>query len=188
MTTNVSRSYAGAPPAKHTGTRVAAGLAGLAAVAIGIVLLVNPVVAARTLALLLGLALVLGGLLEMGAGWESRHRWASFALGAILVIGGVIAAVWPRVTLGTLVLITALSLILHGLGRVWVAVVARDQIPGWGWLVVAGAVNLVVGVLALLWPQVTVRVLTLILGLQVLLFGVLLLAAAFLRPRAPAET
>jgi uncharacterized membrane protein HdeD (DUF308 family) len=186
MTANVSSPYAGAP-SKHTGLRVAAGLLGALAVIVGVVLLFDPVAAARSLALLIGLSFVVAGLLEIAAGWDSGRRTGAVVLGAILVVGGILAVAWPGVTLWTLVLITGLSLIVHGAGRIGVAVVERDEIPGWGWLVLAGAINVVVGVLAMVWPEVTVRVLTLVLGLQILFFGGLLLAAAFIRPRTPAE-
>jgi len=183
MTANVSSPYADATPTRHTGLRVAVGVLGLAAVVVGVVLLFNPVAAARTLALLLGLALVIGGLLEIAVGWDAGKRhWGSFALGAVLVVGGVLAAVWPGVTLFTLALITGLSLILHGAGRVGLAVVGRDEIPGWGWLALAGAVNVLVGVLAIAWPEVTVLVLSLFLGAQIAVFGVLLLVSAFWHP------
>ena len=187
MTANVSSPYAGATPTPHTGTRVAVGLLGLATLVIGIVLLFNPVAAARTLALLLGLAFVVGGLLEIAVGWDAeKRRWASFALGAVLVIGGVLAVVWPGVTLLTLAWITGLSLIVHGAARVGLAVVARHETSSWGWLALAGAVNLLIGVVAIVWPQATVLVLSLVLGAQIAVFGVLLLAAAFLHP-GPSE-
>jgi len=189
-TSDVSGPYAGASPSKHTKVRVAAGILGLAAVVVGVVLLFNPVAAARTLALLVGLALVLGGLLEMASGFDSDHPAGPVVLGAILVVGGILAAVWPGITLWTVALITGLSLIIHGAGRVGLAVVGRHEISGWGWLVLAGAVNILVGVLAIAWPQATVFILSLILGAQILLFGVLLLVATFWRPaslsRAPA--
>ena len=57
MTANVSSRYA-ATPSGHKGVRMAVGLLGLAVVALGIVLLLNPVAAARSLALLLGLSFV----------------------------------------------------------------------------------------------------------------------------------
>jgi uncharacterized membrane protein HdeD (DUF308 family) len=104
-------------------------------------------------------------------------------LGAILVVGGVLAALWPGVTLWTLVLITGLSLIVHGAGRVGLAVVGRDEIPGWGWLVALGAVNVLVGVLAIVWPQATVLVLCIVFGVQVLFLGLALVVAGFWRPR-----
>ena len=185
MTANVSSSYAGAGPTRHTGTRVAVGLLGLATLVIGVVLLFNPVAAARTLALLLGLAFVVGGLLEIAVGWDAeKRRWASFALGAVLVIGGVLAVVWPGVTLLTLAWITGLSLIVHGAARVGLAVVARHETSSWGWLALAGAVNLLIGVLAIAWPQATVLVLSLVLGMQIAIFGVLLVVAAFWHDRA----
>ena len=85
-------------------------------------------------------------------------------------------------------LITGLSLILHGIGRVGVAVMARDEIPGWGWLALAGAFGVVIGVVAVAWPQATVLVLSLILGAQVTIFGLLLLVAAFWHPTAQQTT
>jgi uncharacterized membrane protein HdeD (DUF308 family) len=179
MTANVSGAYSDVTPSRHTGTRVAVGLLGGAALVVGVVLLFNPVAAARTLALLLGLALVIGGLLEMAVGWDARRRWVSVVLGAVLVIGGVLAAVWPGITLFSLALITGLSLILHGAARIGLALLARHEIPGWGWLVLAGGVNVVIGALAIAWPQATVLVLSLILGAQIAAFGVLLLVFAF---------
>jgi uncharacterized membrane protein HdeD (DUF308 family) len=185
MTADVSRPSAGAAPSRHTGTRVAVGLLGVAALVVGVVLLFNPVAAARSLALLLGLAFVIGGLLEIAVGWDAeKRRGATLALGAVLVIAGVLAAVWPGITLFTLALITGLSLIIHGAARVGLAVVARDEVSGWGWFVLAGAFNVVVGVLAIAWPEVTVLVLSMILGAQIAVFGLLLLVSAFWHPGA----
>jgi len=181
MTANVSSHYAGATPSRHTGVRVAVGVLGLVVFVLGVVLLFSPVAAARTLALLVGLSFVAGGLLEIAvgsAGPEGR-RAGSYVLGAVLAIGGVLAVVWPGVTLWTLALITGLSLIAHGAMRVGLAVVGRAEIHGWGWLALAGAVNVVIGAVAIAWPEATVLVLSVVLGLQIAAFGLLLLVAAF---------
>jgi uncharacterized membrane protein HdeD (DUF308 family) len=182
MTADVSSPYASAPPARHAGARIAVGLLGLAALVVGIVLLFHPVSAAHALALLIGLGFVLAGLLEMAAGWGSGHRVTAFVVGALLVVGGVLAAVWPHVTLWTLALIVGLSLIVHGIVRIALATSVRGEVPGWGWLAFAGVVNVLVGVLAIAWPEATVLVLSLVLGIQIALFGALLLVAAFVHP------
>jgi uncharacterized membrane protein HdeD (DUF308 family) len=187
MTANVSGTYANVTPSRHMGTRVLVGLLGAATLVVGVVLLFNPVAAAHTLALLIGLGFVVGGMLEMAIGWDSAHRWGAFLLGAILVVGGVLAAVWPGPTLFTVALITGLSLIAHGAVRVGVALMERREIPSWGWLAFAGAVNVVAGVIAIAWPQATVFVLSLILGAQIAVFGLLLLVAAFVHPGARAS-
>jgi len=180
MTADVSNSYSGAPATGHSGlARTGMFLFGGAAVVLGVVLLFNPFAAVRTLALLLGLSLVIGGCLEIAAGWESGRRAVAILLGAVLIVGGLLAAFWPEVTVWTLAVLTGVSLLIHGLTRVVVAFAARAEIPGWGWLALAGAVNIVVGIMALAWPEATVLILSVILGLQVLFFGILVLVAAF---------
>jgi uncharacterized membrane protein HdeD (DUF308 family) len=187
MTADVGNSYPGGPAAGHSGlARTGMALFGIAAVGVGIFLLLNPFAAVRTLALLLGLSLVIGGCLEIAAGWESGRRGSAVLLGAVLIVGGLLAAFWPEVTVWTLAVLTGVSLLVHGLARIATAFAARAEIPGWGWLALAGAVNIVVGIVALAWPEATVAVLAVILGLQVLFFGVLVLVAAFMGSRSTA--
>jgi uncharacterized membrane protein HdeD (DUF308 family) len=166
--------------------RIGLVVLGVAALVVGVVLLFNPDVAARTLALLIGLGLVLGGCLEL-AGREATGsgRAGSVVLGAVLIVGGLVAAFWPGVTLWALAVVTGISLLLHGVGRMFLAFSARREVHTWGWLALAGAVNVVVGLLAIAWPEATVLVLSLLLGVQVLAFGGFLIGAAFLM--APAD-
>jgi len=186
MTADVSSSYSGAP-AKQSGIgRTGSAVFGVAAVLVGGVLLFNPFAAVRTLALLVGLALVIGGCLEVALGWDSGHRARAIVLGAVLVVGGLLAAFWPGVTVWTLAVLTGLSWIVHGIGRIVVAFAGRAELPGWGWLVVAGALDMLVGILVLAWPEATVLVLSLLLGAQILVFGLLLLVAAFSGSRSHA--
>jgi uncharacterized membrane protein HdeD (DUF308 family) len=181
MTAEVSSSYPGAPPVHYSGA-VRAGIAvlGAAAVVLGLVLVFDLVAAIRTVGLLVGLALVANGCLELAVGWSSGQRARSVVLGGVLVAGGLVAAFWPDVTVWALAVLTGVSLLLHGIGRVAVAVADRAEIPHWGWLALAGALNIVIGILALSWPEATVRVLCLLLGIEVVVFGLLLLAWAFL--------
>lgn len=179
MTADLS-SFSTAPPAPHSGAmRAVVAVVGIVAVLIGVFLLFHPYSAARTLALFVGLAFVVGGCLEIVTGWDSSRRGSSVAVGIVLILTGVLAATWPKVTLGTVAVITGLGLIVHGIGRLALAFVARHEIPGWGWLAAAGLFNVLIGVLALVWPAATVLVLSLVLGAQILIFGVILTLAAF---------
>jgi uncharacterized membrane protein HdeD (DUF308 family) len=155
------------------------GLLGAATLALGIVLLFNPTSAAHLLAVLIGAAFVVGGGLEVAVGWSRGQRVGAVILGAVLVVGGILAASWPSVTLWTVALIVGLSLIVHGVGRIAIALTERHRAPGWGWLLAVGVLNVVIGVLAIAWPDATVFVLAVILGTEIALFGALLLAAAF---------
>lgn len=114
----------------------------------------------------------------------------SAVLGGILVAGGIIAMAWPGITLWTVAVVTGVSLLAHGIGRLGLALAARREVAGRPWLALAGAFGILCGVLALAWPAATVLVLCIVLGAQVTAPGVLLLIAAFLpygsAARAPA--
>ena len=170
-----------ARPAPDRGTtRLGQALLGACAVVIGVLLLINPFAAVRSLALLVALALAIGGVMEIVTTPRGERRWTVVLTGTILVVGGLLAVVWPGATLWSLALITGVSLAVHGVAITVAAVADRRTIPGWGWLVVGGLCNLVIGILALLRPTVTVVVLGLLLGVQILVFGAALLAAAVL--------
>jgi uncharacterized membrane protein HdeD (DUF308 family) len=188
MTAEVSSSYSGAPAARFSGAaRAGIAVLGAAAVVLGLVLTFNVVAATRTVGLVVGLALVATGCLEIAVGWGSGQRARGVVLGGVLIAGGLLAAFWPGVTVWALAVLTGVSLLLHGIGRVAVAVADRATTPGWGWLALAGAVNVLVGIVVLVWPEATVVVLALILGFQVLAFGVCLLAVAFFGSRSAAR-
>jgi uncharacterized membrane protein HdeD (DUF308 family) len=159
---------------------------GVAVVVVGGILLFNPYAAARTLALFIGLALLIGGALEIAVAWGSDRRGLAIIPGVLLVIGGLATAFWPGITLWTLAVLTGLSLVTSGIVRVALAFAGRSEIPGWGWLALAGAFNILVGVLAMAWPEATVLVLSLILGAQIIVFGLFLLVAAFTSSRVTA--
>ena len=52
------------------------------------------------------------------------------------------------------------------------------RVEGWGWLFVGGVLSVIVGFLAIAWPDVTVLALGLLLGIRMLFFGVAEIAFA----------
>jgi uncharacterized membrane protein HdeD (DUF308 family) len=155
-------------------------------VVLGGALLLHPYEAARTLALIIGLALLVGGCFEIGVTWDAQRRALAVLPGVILVVGGVATAFWPGVTLWTVAVLTGVSLILEGVGRVALAVAGRAEVNAWRWFALAGVLNVVVGVMAIAWPEATVLVLSVLLGLQIIGFGLVLLVAALASPRTTA--
>jgi uncharacterized membrane protein HdeD (DUF308 family) len=176
-------------PARHrsaghgSAARVGLVLLGIAAIVLGVVLLFRPVAAARSLALLVALALLLAGMIEMTS-QHFRHRWVPVVLGALLVIGGILAVLWPGITLWVLALIVGLDLLLHGFVRIAIAIFDREE-PRSLWTLAVGLLNIAVGLMALVWPGATVVVLALLLGVQIVVFGILMLVEAFQQDGIP---
>lgn len=138
-------------------------------VAVGLLLLFDLAAAVATLALLVALGLVATGLSELVS--AGRYRSVlGFVAGGILVVGGLAAVIWPHITLWALAVVAGLGLVVSGVARIVGALSLR--VEGWDWLLAGGLVSVVVGVLALVWPDVTILALGILLGLRMIVFGV----------------
>ncbi|HEX6420173.1 MAG TPA: DUF308 domain-containing protein [Acidimicrobiales bacterium] len=142
---------------------------GVASAVVGLILMLDLVAAATTLALLVALGLVLTGLTELVSAGRYRSTLALVA-GGVLVVGGVVAALWPGITLWVLAVVVGVGLIVSGVARIMGALSLR--VEGWGWLLFGGVLSVAVGLAALAWPDATVLVLGLLLGIRMLLFGI----------------
>ena len=142
---------------------------GAASAVVGLLLLFDLFAAVTTLALLVALGLVLTGVGELMSAGRYRSTLGVVA-GAVLVVGGILAAVWPDITLWALAVVVGVDLIVSGVVRSTGAVQLR--VEGWGWLLFGGVLSVVVGVVALVWPTATVLVLGVLLGVRMLLFGI----------------
>jgi len=94
----------------------------------------------------------------------------------LLIVAGIVAMTWPGITLWALAVVTAIGLIVSGAVRVTAALIDRPE--AWGWLFIGGLVSLVVGGMAIAWPDVTVLALALLLGIRMIIFGVVEIASA----------
>lgn len=142
---------------------------GVVSVVVGFLLVLDLFAAVTTLALLVALGLVVSGIGELMTAGRYRSVLGIVA-GVVLVVGGVLAAIWPDITLWALAVVVGIDLIISGAARIMGAVQLR--VEGWGWLLFGGSLSLVAGVLALVWPGATILVLGILLGLRILLFGV----------------
>jgi uncharacterized membrane protein HdeD (DUF308 family) len=152
---------------------------GLLSVGVGIWLILSPEVAIATLALLLSIALFLNGLSELVTAGDRSHPWVGYVLGGLFLVAGVVVLLRPGKSLWFLAVVVGIAVITTGVMQVAVAIMDRERIRHWVLLAVLGVVGIVVGILAIAWPDITVWVLALLIGIRLLIFGVVQLAIAF---------
>ena len=152
---------------------------GILSVGIGTWLIFSPKAAIATLAILLAIALFLNGLSELVTAGDRFHPWVGYVLGAMFLIAGLVVLLRPGKSLWFLAVVVGIAVITTGVMQIAVAFMDRERIRHWVLLAVLGAAGIVVGVLAIAWPQITVWVLALLIGIRLLVFGVVQLAIAF---------
>ena len=144
---------------------------GVLMVAIGVLLLLNPFDAVRTLAVLVAFGLLVASVDELAQAERHEVKWPSYALALVWFVTAIWALLWPGVTLWALAATVGVGLIIGGLAEVLFAARFRRALPMWGVWWLDGALSVVVGIAALVWPEATILALAVLLGLRVLLRG-----------------
>jgi uncharacterized membrane protein HdeD (DUF308 family) len=93
--------------------------------------------------------------------------------GAVALIFGVLAALWPGITLLWLVAMFAAYALLSGGAAIAGAVKARQSDRGWWLILLLGLVSIAAGAVAILLPGLTALMLVLVMGANALVTGVL---------------
>src|SRR3979490_263733 len=112
-----------------------------------------------------------------------RSSWMPLLLGVWAVLAGILTIIWPGSTVLALAIIFGVFLVIPGPMQIVHAVQLRGHAREWWLLLVRGVADLALGVLTLVWPGITVLVLALLFGIDVLLLGVFEPAGA-IRARA----
>ena len=104
--------------------------------------------------------------------------WMLMLRGAIAIAFGVLAVVWPGLTLLALVGLFAAYALLGGIVSIVTAFRIRPAEPKWWLPLLLGVVSVAAGVYALLAPAVTVLALVLLMAVNAILTGALDIAMA----------
>jgi uncharacterized membrane protein HdeD (DUF308 family) len=102
-----------------------------------------------------------------------------FALrGALALLFGILALLWPGLTLLVLVALFAAYAILGGVVSLVAAVKNRSSDKGWWLILLFGLISVGAGVLAIFYPGLTALALVLVMGVNALFTGALEIAVA----------
>jgi uncharacterized membrane protein HdeD (DUF308 family) len=109
----------------------------------------------------------------------ARNWWAMALRGVLAIVFGVIALVLPGVTMLSLVIVFAAYALVDGVLAIVAAVRSARRHERWGLLVLEGVVDIAAGVLAFLWPGLTIVIFVLLVAAWAIVTGALMTAAAF---------
>ena len=164
------------------GSRVTAYAIGAICLIAGIVLLAWPDRTWTVVARFIGIFLVVigfGQAVEAITTHRQGNYWGLLLLrGLINLAVGLALVFWPSATVTVVVWLVGLDLVLTGI----LALIVSFQVPkemGRGMFLVQASVTIVLGVLIMAWPDATLNVISLILGILLILFGLVMLVSGY---------
>jgi len=156
---------------------------GLIAIAFGILVIVWPDVAVKTLVLIFAIFLLVDGLIAaIGSLMNTKYRdwWVGLVIGIIEIGIGVATLVRPEITLTVILILIGLWAIFRGLVEFLLGIAIRNEVTGEWILILAGLISMLFGVLALLAPFIeTGPALLVMIGIYALVIGVIWVIVAF---------
>jgi uncharacterized membrane protein HdeD (DUF308 family) len=102
-----------------------------------------------------------------------RSWWMLALRGAAALLFGILALIWPGITLLVLVALFAAYALISGGAAVVASIRNRNSDKGWWLILLLGLVSLVAGVIAVFNPGITILVLVVLMGANALVTGIL---------------
>ena len=109
----------------------------------------------------------------------AQRWWAVGLRGILAIIFGLICLLTPGIAVGAFVIVFAAYMFVDGVFAIISGIRAARSGETWGLLILEGVVDLAAGVIAILWPAITLVALVWIVAIWAIVSGALMLAAAF---------
>jgi uncharacterized membrane protein HdeD (DUF308 family) len=109
----------------------------------------------------------------------AQNWWLFLLRGIFGIIFGLIALLFPGPTMLSLVLVFSAYMLVDGVAGIVSAVRAMNRRDRWGVLVFGGILNIAVGIVAFLWPGITILAFVLLVAAWAIVSGSLMTAAGF---------
>jgi uncharacterized membrane protein HdeD (DUF308 family) len=128
---------------------------GVILIVLGVLAIAMPFVAGLWATLVIGIMLLVGGAVHVVGSFQARG-WGAFFLhalvGILYAVTGLLMLDQPVSALLLLTILVAAALLVGGLFRVLLSLV--NQFPGWGWVLLGGIIDVILGLL--IWQQLPV--------------------------------
>ena len=167
----------------ETGHWWALAIRGIIAILFGLAALLRPDIALAALILLFGAYALVDGVFAIvgvfGGTRSGTPRWLLLLEGVVGILAGIIAFVYPGLTAIALLYLVAAWAVVTGIAEIATAIRLRQEMTGEWALILGGILSVIFGLLLAVLPGVGILSLIWLIGIYAIVFGVLMLIAAF---------
>jgi uncharacterized membrane protein HdeD (DUF308 family) len=157
-------------------------LRGIAAIVFGILAFIWPGLTLLTLVLFYGAYALVDGVIALIAAFTGSAKpvptWWLVLVGIFGILAGLLTFLWPGITALVLIFFIGGWAIAHGIFEIVGAIKLRKEIDNEWWLILAGVLSVIFGIIVLVAPGAGALALVWIIGIYAVAFGILHVALA----------
>ena len=166
-------------------------LRGIAGIVFGVLAFVWPGLTLLTLVILYGAYALVDGVFALIAAFSGGAKpvptWWLIVVGVAGIAAGIVTFVWPGMTAFVLIIFIGAWAIVHGIFEIVGAIRLRKEIDNEWWLILAGVLSVIFGIIVLVAPGAGALGLIWVIGAYSIVFGILLVGLSLrLRKHLPA--
>ena len=154
---------------------------------LGLLAIALPVASTIAMELLVGWLLIIGGVFQVYRAFKYMHKGEFYMtlLSAVLNIAlGVLFIVYPGAGLLSLTFLLIFFFLLQGISKIILGIQLR-HLPNWFWLIFSGIISILMAAIIWSgWPATAFWVIGLLVGINMLFFGISLLVLASTFPKS----
>lgn len=158
-------------------------LRGVLAIILGILAIASPGVVAATLILWLGIYMLIDGIINFFSSiinWgKNEDKWLMLFEALISIVLGILILRAPGVTEIVIVIYLAVWAIFSGISKIAIAIQLRKEIEGEGWLIFAGILSVLFGLILIYNPLIGLAAIMLMLAVFLIMIGLMLVVLGF---------
>lgn len=156
---------------------------GVLACLFGVIVILSPGIALTVMVLLWGAYALVDGVFALIAGFRGREQnknwWVTVLEGVIGIAAGIVAFLYPGITVLVLLYIIAAWAIITGILEIAAAIRLRREIQGEIWLGLTGVFSILFGILLILFPGTGILSLLWLVAIYAFMFGIAMIVLGF---------
>jgi uncharacterized membrane protein HdeD (DUF308 family) len=124
---------------------------------------------------------------QMAGTQLTKMRWALGLNGLLSILIGVVIRVWPGISLFALTILFGAYALATGVVGLYYSFSAKGDGER-GWLIVSSLLGIAVGIIVLVWPNISALALLYVIGAYAVLLGIIAIGGAFWLPISGGDT
>ena len=167
----------------YSETKASLIIEGLIFVALGLVALYLPVVSTISITLMIAVLCIVTGIAQYVTAYRGDRQpsfWLAILNALLVIIVGVLLLVYPISAMFVLTAVLGIWFLVNGITQMIYAIQLRDSYDSWGVMLLSGLISVILAIIiGYGWPHNSLWLLGVLLGINLLLFGISLLALGF---------